>query len=251
MMKEYKIVVLNAVGNTGKSLLASEFLKQRMPFADLIRIETINSHGEDDHTAKLSARSSEEVWEKIDMSDQTIIDVGASNYEQFIQRLSENFGAHEDFNAFIIPTTSDPKAQEDTLATIEQLMFIGVEPQNIRIIFNKYDPFDSVKRMYSKIFGRFDITQQLSLDNARHHITIKHSEAFPSAQEKGIKFTDIANDETDYRKLMRETSGEERAELSRKNTLKRMAKTTNQELDNSFDRLMDSLGIQKAIFEED
>lgn len=249
-MNEYKIVVLNAVGNTGKSLVSSEFLKPRMPFADLIRIETINSHGENDHAAKLSARSSEEVWEKIDMSDQTIIDVGASNYEQFIERLSENFGAHEDFDAFVIPTTPDPKAQEDTLSTVEELIFIGVNPERIRILFNKYDPFDSVKKMYSKIFGRSDIVEQINLDDAKHHITIKHSEAFLSAQEKGIKFTDIANDETDYRKLMRENSGEERAELSRKNTLKRMAKTTNIELDNSFDRLLDSLAIQKTMFEE-
>lgn len=244
-MSLYKIVILNAVGNTGKSTIASELLKPRMPNAELVRIETINSHGQEDHDHKVSARSAEQIWSAIDMSDQTIIDVGASNYEMFMQRLNQLHGAHEDFDIFLVPTTPDPKAQEDTLTTVDMLCYLGVEPERIRIIFNKLDDFELVEDVYSKIFARHDIVEMLNLSSAKNTIAIRESAAFTSAGEHEKRLSDIAKDNTDYRALMRTCAREERMHYSSLNTLKRMAISTEKELDNVFDRLLDSIGITK------
>ena len=216
-----------------------------MPNAELVRIETINSHGVEDQDHKISARSAEAIWSKIDLSDQTIIDVGASNYEMFMQRLTEIDGAHEDYGVFIVPTTPDPKAQEDTLTTIDMLHYLGVEHDRIRIIFNKIDAFECVEDVYTKIFSRPDVVEAMQLTNARNTIAIKESAAFTAAQEHERQFSEIAADDTDYRALMRSSSREERPYYSSLNTLKRMAISTNRELDVVFERLCDSLNLDK------
>jgi hypothetical protein len=82
-----KAAVLNNSGNVGKSTICQTLLKPRLDGAEIIKVETINSDGTND--SKLSAKEFDEILKRIDDVDCTLIDIGASNIEQFMVQMLE------------------------------------------------------------------------------------------------------------------------------------------------------------------
>src|SRR5699024_8581823 len=80
-----------------------------------------------------------------------IVDVGSSNIETFIKKLTSYKGSQEDFDYFIIPTTPQNKQQMDTLVTIETLLDLDVEPERIKVIFNMVESERSFDKQFSTI----------------------------------------------------------------------------------------------------
>jgi hypothetical protein len=197
-----KIAIMNNSGNVGKSMICDTLLYPRIPNAEKIKIETINSDGTND--INIGAKDIKKLTELIFDKDIAIIDVGSSNIEMFMANLIKSDDIHEEIDFFFIPTTPKGKQQVDTVATIEALLDLGIEPERIKIIFNFYDPDFPVDKLYSHIFESdiFDILKLKDIDNV---FTIEESPAFDMLAEIGISFTDMANDERDFKALTRAT----------------------------------------------
>ncbi|WP_455289744.1 hypothetical protein [Cupriavidus necator] len=122
-----KIAVMNYSGNVGKSTLTRHLLAPRLPDAEVIAVETVNA----DESAQgghvqIPATAFDALQQRWLLADEVIVDVGASNVEQFVARMAESEGSHEDFDLFVIPTVAEDKQMRDTRKTIDTLFELGV-----------------------------------------------------------------------------------------------------------------------------
>ena len=122
-----KVAVINFSGNVGKSTVARHLLAPKMNQATVIPVESINSDGTQDETIR--GKQFGELQNDLSLLDDVVVDVGASNVEDFISMMKQYEGSHEDYDYFVIPTVPKAKQQRDTISTIEALSDIGVPPE--------------------------------------------------------------------------------------------------------------------------
>ncbi|MDI7934212.1 transcriptional regulator, partial [Salmonella enterica subsp. enterica serovar Kentucky] len=143
-------------------------------------------------------------------------------------------GTQEDFDYFIVPVTPENKGQMDTLLTIGALLDLNVEPERIRVIFNKVDPGRAFDKQFSGI-----LENQLfcSLKIKRYPI-IRNTELFFHLNEMNKTLKEVLDDDRDFRKLMRECEDDDELEiLSTERAIKRLATGVNEDLNMAFNLL--------------
>ena len=191
-----KIIVINFSGNVGKSTVAAHLLKPRMNNAKLFSIETLNnnaaSDGVDVETYK--GKKYKELMDEIMLLDDAIVDVGASNVEDFSSLMTLYKGSHKQFDCFVVPTVKEKKQSIDTITTINSLLSMGVPKKRIRIIFNKVEIGDEIKDEFSELFG-LEAGNYLALNEK---CVIYNNEAYDQCKELSVPLADIVADKTDY-----------------------------------------------------
>src|SRR5690606_3634231 len=112
-----------------------------MEQARIYAIETINETAGDLglDIEKMKGDKFGKLYKELLMADNAIVDVGASNVEDFIDRMIKFEESHAEFDYFIVPVTSGGKEQKETLKSIQALAGVGVEPNKIRVVFNRVD----------------------------------------------------------------------------------------------------------------
>ena len=228
-----KICVINFSGNVGKSIVSQHLLKPRLDNCEIIAVESINSDGTTDD--KIKGKRFTEIIGRVLDKENVIVDVGASNVEDFLQQMKYSIGSHEDFDYFIIPTIFKNKQITDTVSTIDALSQLLIPKEQIRVIFNMIDVDTNIKRDFRKIF-------ELS-DNATisENICIYENELFNRLHEisdfKSIP--ELANDDRDLKALILATEDkEQRSEYITLLGLKRLAIGVERMLDNTYTNLM-------------
>lgn len=236
MSKKYlKIAILNNSGNVGKSMICDTLFYPRIEGIKKIKIETINSDGTDDETT--AATNIKKVFQLIDSSDLAIIDVGASNIENFMANLEMLEGSHEEIDFFFIPTTPKPKQQTDTITTINNLLDLGVESSQIKLIFNFYDTSFLIENLYPAIFDS-ELFDELELSEDKNLFVINDNPVFDMLGEMGFHFTEIVNDKRDFKALIRGTDDtKKRNELSHQRSAFRLSQRFTKELDQTFEKI--------------
>lgn len=226
------IAIVNNSGNVGKSTICETMLKPRIPNAEVIKVETINSDGTDD--AKFSADEFDSILKQMDATDCSIIDVGSSNIESFLLKMQEFKGSEEDIDFFIIPVIPKHKQQIDAVTTANMLLDMGVETECIKFIFNMSDKKLSIERQYSDFLSGIKM-----LDIAiESHPIIYESGVFSMLNNLDRKFVDVVNDNRDFKKLLRSSdSREQREALSEQRSVKRLVNGVNDEMDIAFKAL--------------
>ena len=91
-----KVGVINFSGNVGKSTVARHLLAPRMNDARIIAVESINSDGTEDDAIR--GKQFGELSEALSVLDDVVVDIGASNVEEFIGRMKQYRGSHDDFD---------------------------------------------------------------------------------------------------------------------------------------------------------
>ncbi len=192
-----KVVVMNFSGNVGKSTIAAHLLKPRMNDAKIFSIETLNDdssrEGVDVETYK--GRQFNALMEEIILEKDCIIDVGASNAEDFCQLMRQHKGSSKKFDYFVVPTVGEKKQIYDTIKTIDSLSEMGIPRKRIKVIFNKLEPDDSVEQEFPMIFA---------IASQKKHFTVDpdwvliHNEAFENCKELGVPLATVLADKTDY-----------------------------------------------------
>lgn len=119
-----KIAVINFSGNVGKSTVARHLLAPRIPDAQVLAVETINSDGTDDEAVK--GKEFGELQEAMQLLDAAVVDIGASNVEAVMAVMRRFRKSHEDFDYYVVPTVPEKKQQRDTISTINALAELGV-----------------------------------------------------------------------------------------------------------------------------
>jgi hypothetical protein len=126
-----KVIILSYAGNVGKTTVAVHVLSPRMGDAPIIAVGRI-----DETVAELgvsveifNGREYMSAFNAILMTDNVVVDVGATNIDDFLSGMTRFNELHIKFDYFIIPVTSGTKEQREAIALIGELEKIGVAPR--------------------------------------------------------------------------------------------------------------------------
>ena len=237
-----KIVVINFSGNVGKSTVAAHLLKPRMNNATLFSIETLNDDAASDgvDVETYQGKKYKELQEEILALDDAIVDVGASNVEDFINLMIKYTDSHKRFDYYIVPTVKEKKQTIDTINTINALIDVGIPKQKIRVIFNKVEMGDSVMDEFKTVFGLAAVDKNFVINNK---LVIYNNEAFDECKDLGVPLADIVADQTDYEAQAKAARGAGDQNESKRCInlclLKMVAITANKNLDQVFKELFE------------
>jgi len=229
-----KVVVMNFSGNVGKTTVAGHLLKPRMGNAPIFSIESINVDASADglDVEKMKGKKYGDLVQELMKLDDAIIDVGASNVEEFIKLMQQYDSSHEEFDYFVIPVVKEKKQQADTINTIQALKRLGISKNKIRVVFNKAEVDDAIEEEFQSILGYAKMEKSF-LANPKAVIHV--NEVFERMKEVGKSLGDITADETDYRAKLRVAKDDaEKDHCVRMVALKRLGVTANKNLDAAF-----------------
>lgn len=229
-----KIAVLNFSGNVGKSTLARHLLSPRMPNAGLVAVETINADSASDNTIR--GADFGKLQRDLQLEDEAIVDVGASNVEQFLGLMRQYHESHEDFDLYLVPTVPALKQQRDTTECIVELANLGVPAHKIFVVFNLVEPGLDVEATFEPIFNFVDATHLCMTDP---HAVIYKNDVFALIRNSGDSLSDVVNDTTDFKAAIKNaTDSAEKMALAERLSVRRLAVGVNQNLDAVFERVM-------------
>ena len=238
--KSLRVGVISFSGNVGKSTMSAYLLAPRMPDARIMSIESINED-EGVDAEVLIGKQFERVQEELLTSDSVIVDVGASNVEEFMKRMQQFRGSHEDFDMFLIPTVKETKQIRDTITTINALRAMGVPASKLRVVFNKVDVEDVLERDFAPLFSYHAAESAFALNTKA---VVYASELYPRLRMYNTTPTDLVKDDTDWRAKLREarTANDEEAMLDAVDqiSMRRLATSVQENLDAVFSALTSS-----------
>ena len=229
-----KIVVINFSGNVGKSTVARHLLVPRLRNAQLIAIESINSDSSQDEAIR--GKQFGQLQEAMALMEDAVVDVGASNVEDFINLMTQYKGSHEDFDFFIVPTVSKAKQQRDTISTIEALADIGIPAKKIRLVFNMVEMDEQAEQVFSGLFEYHASAKRFTLKpDAVIHVNDIYGK-LNSAQQS---IADVLADPADFKeKIKTGESDQEKLKFAQMLSVKRLAVGVTEELDAVFKTLL-------------
>jgi len=228
-----KVAVINFSGNVGKSTVARHLLAPRMNQATVIPVESINSDGTQDEAIK--GRQFGELQEALALLDDAVVDVGASNVEDFVNLMRQYQGSHEDYDFFVVPTVPKSKQQRDTISTIDALSDIGIPAKKIRLGFNMVEMDESPERLFS---GLFEYQASAKSFVLKPDAVVRVNDIYGKLKgaEQGIG--DILNDPTDFKeKIKTAKDNDEKLHFAQLLAVKRLAAGVAQEHDAVFKTL--------------
>ena len=229
-----KIGVINFSGNVGKTTISRHLLSPRMNNAPIISIESINSNGSGE--VALKGKEFGTVQNQLQTIDDVVVDIGASNVEDFLKAMKQYKGAHEDFDYFVVPVVSAVKQQRDTVNTIETLAGLGIPADKIRVVFNQFDDGDSVETVFNGLFAYHNSANTFTL---RPNAVVCNNEIYLLLSNSAdISISSILSDPRDFKAEMKaSTNPDERIQLATMIGLRRLADGVNDELNIVFQEL--------------
>lgn len=236
-----KVAVINFSGNVGKSVVAKNLLLPRIPNAAFVAVETINR--DEDVGEKIKGSQFVSLHKELILADDVVVDVGSSNVEVFISLMSENEGSHEEFDLFVVPTVSDKKQVQDTIGTIEALSALGVEKENIRLIFNRVNITDDLEETFYQLFAYHKDANNFTLST---RATIRLNEVYQELRQYNTDIeTILSKSKQEYKAELREALKEgDRAAVERARdfvSIFGLAKSARQNLDEVFEVITEGL----------
>jgi hypothetical protein len=229
-----KVAVINFSGNVGKSTICAHLLHPYLNNCVIFSVESLNTDSAADgmEVEKIRAKKFGELQNQLLVIDTAIIDIGASNVDDFLKMMAKYHGSHEDFDYFLIPVVKEKKQQADTINTIRSLASMGIPAEKILIVFNKLDTDDVVEEEFSAIFGLHKLEKSFVLvPQAR----IFYNEVFEKVKIIGKSISAILADPINYRQKLRESTDEAERELCVKMiAIKRLAISAQHNLNDVF-----------------
>lgn len=232
-----KIAVINFSGNVGKSTVVRHLLAPRMPHAEVRAIESINSD-EANAAQQKHLRGNEfgKLYAWLLSVDHAVVDVGASNVEEFISLMSDYEGSHEAFEIYIVPTVPDAKQQKDTRATIDALEQFGVEPERIRLLFNMADKKTPLAEAYAALFEYHRREKTFALSE---QAVLFESPAYQAAASAGVTIGELAAKRDVYKEsLGNSEDATERSQWAQLVAFAAIATGVNAQLDRAYSALV-------------
>lgn len=231
-----KLVVVNFTGTVGKTTLAAHLLSPRMPDASFFAVESINqtADGLGVDVEKVRGDQFRGLLKKLMLIDAAIIDVGASNVEDFMINLEGFEQAHEEIDYYIVPVTSGTKEQQETVSMIASLAEIGVPAEKIRVVFNRVS--QDVKSEFAIITNYHSQTKCFWMNQK---CAVFDTELFDAVSIYKISLPDLLADDKDYKQLLKDktASAQDRALWSDMYGLQLLAKGVSKKLDAVFEEL--------------
>lgn len=228
-----KVAVINFSGNVGKSTVARHLLAPRMNNAEIIPVESINSDGTD--AVAIRGKQFGELQEYLQTIDDAVIDIGASNVEDFVKLMRQYHGSHEDFDFFVVPTVPANKQQRDTISTIDALAALGVPAKKIRVVFNMVEVDDNPERIFGGLIEYQKAEKKYTL---KQEAVIHMNDIYSKLKDSTNTIAEIVADQTDYKeKIKTAKDSDEKLQFAQMVSVKRLAVGVTTELDAVFKAL--------------
>jgi hypothetical protein len=225
-----KVVVMNFSGNVGKSTISRHLLAPRIG-ASVISIESINSDGEENDGA-IRGKQFQSLMDALSLEDNAVVDVGASNVEDFISRMQSFSGSHEDFDLYVVPTVAKTKQLKDTISTIQTLANIGVPPEKIKVIFNMVESDENPAEVFEGLINYAETAKTCIVSPG---LILRTNELFGKLKGSNNSIDAILSDTTDFKAAIKSVyDPREKIRLSQALGLKRLAMGVKAELDQVF-----------------
>jgi hypothetical protein len=239
------VAVISFSGNVGKTLVSSYLLTPRIDGARYVSVESINSD-ENMQDVTVTARKFDSIYEALLMREHPlVIDIGASNVEEFLKRMVQSRGSHQDIDYYIIPTVKEAKQVRDTINTIGALIKIGVKANQIKVVFNKVEAHDNVQDDFLPLF-ELAKDKQFSGILISEDCAIEMNDVFQLLRNSDINLNDLIQDNTDYRAQLRTTKDQnEREQLVFKIQMKGLSISADENLNQVFSRLFPAQKAKK------
>lgn len=233
-----KVAVLNYSGSVGKTTIASHLLSPRMADAPIFAVESTNETAADLGLDIEQLRGGQfgSLYKRLLSLDNAIVDVGASNIEDFLDRVAKYEDSHDELDAYIVPVVSTGKAQRESIKTIQALAGVGVPSDRIHVVFNRVEI--DVRDEFAAIFGYAKASKAFTLTP---DAVVWENEVFEALAAKRLTIANLLADDTDYRALLR---GNPDADVKQRNqwtdmlAARALAKPVSRNLDAVFDALM-------------
>jgi hypothetical protein len=228
-----KLAVINFSGNVGKSTLARHLLLPRIASAKLLSIESINADADQEHVMR--GRQFAELQEVLQVFENVVVDIGASNVEDLLALMYRYRGSHEDFDAFIVPTVPARKQQQDTIATLAELSRLGVPAHRVRLVFNQVEDDSDIESVFEPVLAFVRLTP---VTRASLHCRLGMNEIYGRATGSGVDLSALAADPTDYKvEIAKAASATDKLAIAHKLAMQRLARGVVPELDACFKAL--------------
>lgn len=230
-----RVAVINFCGNVGKTTFAAHCLLPRMPGAEFIAVESINTDATDlgiEDVDKIKGAKFKAIFNKLLLCQSAIVDVGSSNAEDFAAHLDRFEGSHEEIDFFVIPVIPENKAMKEGINTVRVLNALGIPKEKIRILFNDVD--DGVDEDFGLVLKNVKDMAIINKDAA-----IESNELFDMMSQHKVTIDTLLNDPTDYRSKIRD-AGTSKAELKKAtdfHMMKCSAKGVSRKLDIVFSEI--------------
>jgi len=229
-----KIAVINFSGNVGKSTVAKHLLAPRLPNAEFIAVESINADEND--TDMIRGKQFGHLQERMVTLNSAIVDIGASNVEDFISLMRAYRGSHEDFDYYLVPAVKESKQIKDTIATIQALADMDIPANKIRVIFNKLEVDETLEDVFYPLIS-FYKDKKLYLLNK--NAVLHYSEIYQRLRSFRLTIPDLLNDHTDYKIIAKHTSDvNEKSHAITMVSLKRLAISAKENLDSVYNNVI-------------
>jgi MinD-like ATPase involved in chromosome partitioning or flagellar assembly len=229
-----KIAVISFSGNVGKTTIARHLLAPRVAGAKLVSIESINA-GEAVPEDVIRGRQFAALQEYLQVAENVLVDIGASNVEDLLMLMSRYRGSHQDFDYFIVPTVPATKQQRDTIATLVALARLGVQSEAVRLVFNMLDEDTDITREFKPLLSFMEKTSSARADPA---CRLNINEIYGLVNATGVEISALADDTTNFKTLIAATaSSDERIALARRLAMQRLARGVVPALDACFNAL--------------
>jgi MinD-like ATPase involved in chromosome partitioning or flagellar assembly len=227
-----KVCVVNYSGNVGKTTIAANLLMPRMG-AHLFSVESLNQDAAADgvDVQRLRARRFGDLQNQLLELDSAIVDVGASNVETFFEMMNQYAESHLHYDYFIVPTVKERKQTADTINTIAALRRLGVEPERIKVVFNKVELSEVLIEEFGELYG-VAAQGDFILNPAA---MLNKNEVFELIKDSPVSLADVIADRTNHREELRnETTPEGKAERIRRLALKQLATSCARNMDTAY-----------------
>ena len=230
-----KIAIINFSGNVGKTTVA-DCIAEYLGDVHVYAVETINAGTMDgvNGVEHVKGKRFSELQSQLIRLHDAVVDVGASNVEDFIKLMGQFHGSHEDFDLFLVPVTKERKQQLDTISTIKTLSGLGVPADKIHVVFNRVDvgEAETVSSDFRMIFGFYEDSQVFTLNE---DAVIFSNDVFPRLKSLKVRLSDLLADNTDYRAVLREATDEDEKDRAvRMISAKRLAISAKRNLDDVY-----------------
>jgi hypothetical protein len=233
-----KIAVINFSGNVGKSTVVRHMLAPRMPQAEVRAIESINADDAKDAAQKtLRGEEFGKLYAWLLSVDDAVVDVGASNVEDFIGLMSDYEGSQDVFDLYVVPTVPDAKQQKDTRSTIEELAEFNIEPSKIRLLFNRVNKNSVLSDDFAPLFEYHKRARSFVLNQ---QAVLMQSPAYSAAGIAGKTVGELAASRDELKaKLLAITDPDERFEWTQLLADSALAAGVSAQIDRAYLALLD------------
>jgi MinD-like ATPase involved in chromosome partitioning or flagellar assembly len=228
-----KLAVISFSGNVGKTTIARHLLAPRVPGAKVLSIESINVDGDQDHVMR--GRQFAELQEYLQVFQNVVVDIGASNVEELLALMRRYRGSQEDFDYFIVPTVPTRKQQQDTIATLAELSRLCIAPGRVRLVFNMLEDASEFERVFEPVLA---FVRQTHVADVSPECRLGFNEIYARVNGAASDISALAADPTDYKAEIAATSDTaQRLALAQRLAVGRLARGVVPELDACFTAL--------------